>query len=43
LLKDKLLREDSLTPEEGVFYNGQIFDAYVFATNLIKSGTRDYS
>lgn len=27
----------SLPPKEGVFYNGQIFDAYVFATDLIKS------
>ena len=27
----------SLPPVEGVFYNGQIFDAYVFATDLIKS------
>lgn len=27
----------SLPPVEGIFYNGQIFDAYVFASNLIKS------
>ena len=27
----------SLPPVEGVFYNGQIFDAHVFASNLIKS------
>ena len=27
----------SLTPVEGIFYNGQIFDAYKFATDLIKS------
>ena len=27
----------SLPPVEGVFCNGQIFDAYVFASNLIKS------
>ncbi len=27
----------SLPPVEGVFYNGQIFDAYVFASDLIKS------
>jgi hypothetical protein len=27
----------SLPPKEGVFYNGQIFDAYIFATDLIKS------
>lgn len=27
----------SLPPVEGVFYDGQIFDAYVFAADLIKS------
>lgn len=27
----------SLPPVEGIFFDGQIFDAYVFATNLIKS------
>ena len=27
----------SLPPVEGVFHNGQIFDAYKFATDLIKS------
>ena len=27
----------ALPPVEGVFYNGQIFDAYIFATDLIKS------
>ena len=27
-------------PVEGVFYNGQIFDAYVFATDLIKSAKK---
>ena len=31
----------SLPPKEGVFYNGQIFDAYVFATDLIKSAKKD--
>ena len=30
----------ALTPIEGVFYNGQIFDAYVFATDLIKSAKK---
>jgi len=30
----------SLPPVEGIFYDGQIFDAYVFATNLIKSARR---
>ena len=30
----------SLPPKEGVFYNGQIFDAYVFTTDLIKSAKK---
>lgn len=30
----------SLPPVEGIFFDGQIFDAYVFATDLIKSAKR---
>ena len=30
----------SLPPSEGVFHNGQIFDAYKFATDLIKSAKK---
>ncbi|MDD3414490.1 MAG: RhuM family protein [Lachnospiraceae bacterium] len=30
----------SLPPIEGVFFDGQIFDAYVFATNLVKSAKK---
>lgn len=30
----------SLPPAEGIFFEGQIFDAYVFATNLIKSARK---
>ena len=30
----------SLPPSEGVFHNGQIFDAYKFVTDLIKSAKR---
>ncbi|MBW9280209.1 virulence RhuM family protein [Bacteroides fragilis] len=30
----------SLPPVEGVFFNGQIFDAYVFANNLIRSANK---
>jgi len=30
----------SLPPTEGIFYDGQIFDAYVFACDLIKSAKR---
>ena len=31
----------ALPPVEGVFYSGQIFDAYVFATDLIKSAKKN--
>jgi hypothetical protein len=30
----------SLPPVEGVFYDGQIFDAYVFVSDLIRSARR---
>ena len=30
----------SLPPVEGIFYNGQIFDAYKFATDLIRSAKK---
>lgn len=30
----------SLPPTEGIFFNGQIFDAYKFATDLIKSAKK---
>jgi hypothetical protein len=29
-----------LPPKEGIFFDGQIFDAYTFAANLIKSATK---
>lgn len=35
--KIELFVRTSLPPVEGVFYDGQIFDAHVFASNLIKS------
>jgi hypothetical protein len=40
-LKEKVNEFDlqiktSLPPKEGIFFNGQVFDAYVFVTNLIK-------
>lgn len=31
----------SLPPVEGIFYDGQIFDAYVFVSDLIKSAKRN--
>jgi len=30
----------SLPPKEGIFFDGQIFDAYVFVSNLIKSAKK---
>jgi hypothetical protein len=30
----------SLPPNEGIFYNGQIFDAWVFVSNLVKSAKK---
>jgi len=30
----------NLTPSEGIFYDGQIFDAYLFISNIIKSALR---
>ena len=45
ILKDHSQKIDffvrtSLPPVEGVFYDGQIFDAYAFASNLIKSAKK---
>ena len=31
----------SLPPVEGIFFNGQIFDAYVFVSDLIRSAKKD--
>jgi hypothetical protein len=33
----KAIEDKSLPPNQGIFFNGQIFDAYVFVTDLIKS------
>ena len=46
-LKEKVNEFDlqiktSLPPNEGIFFNGQIFDAYVFITDLIKSAKKIY-
>jgi len=42
ILKEKVNEFDlqiktSLPPNEGIFFNGQVFDAYVFVTDLIKA------
>jgi hypothetical protein len=44
-LKQKVAEFDfqiktNLPPNEGIFYNGQIFDAHLFVSNLIKTATK---
>ena len=34
------LEDKSIKPKQGIFYNGQIFDAYVFVSDLIKSAKK---
>ena len=34
------LEDKSIKPSQGIFYDGQIFDAYVFVADLIKSATK---
>jgi hypothetical protein len=38
--KFDLLIKTSLPPKEGIFFEGQIFDAYIFASDLIKSAKK---
>jgi hypothetical protein len=38
--KFDLLIKTNLPPNEGIFYDGQIFDAYQFASDIIKSATK---
>lgn len=38
--KFDLLIKTSLPPHEGIFYDGQIFDAYKFASDLVKSAKK---
>ena len=33
----KALEDKSINPKQGIFYNGQIFDAYVFVSKIIKT------
>ena len=35
------LEEGKLEPKQGIFYEGQIFDAYSFVSSLIKKATRE--
>ena len=36
----KAIENKSIQPEEGIFYNGQIFDAYSFVSDLVKSAKK---
>ena len=36
----KALEDKSIKPKQGIFYDGQIFDAYVFIADLIKSAKK---
>ena len=35
------LEDKTLKPKQGIFYDGQIFDAYVFVNNLLKLATNE--
>jgi hypothetical protein len=37
----KALEDKSIKPTQGIFYDGQIFDAYIFVAGLIKSAKKD--
>jgi hypothetical protein len=37
----RALEQNQLTPEKGIFFNGQMFDAYVFVAGLIKKAEND--
>ena len=48
-IENKLLEHDQrfdllinthLPPKEGIFYDGQIFDAYLFVADIIRSATK---
>ncbi|HED07429.1 MAG TPA: ORF6N domain-containing protein [Ignavibacteria bacterium] len=34
------LENNSIKPKQGIFYNGQVFDAYLFVSDLIKSAKK---
>ncbi len=36
----KVLEDKSIKPNQGIFYDGQVFDAYVFVAELIKSAKK---
>ncbi len=39
----KALENKTIKPKQGIFYDGQIFDAYLFVSDLIKSGFNSIS
>jgi len=40
-LKLNILENKNITPSQGIFYNGQIYDAYSFLLDLIKNTKKD--
>ena len=36
----KAIEDKSVKPKQGIFFDGQVFDAYVFVSNLIKGATK---
>ena len=36
----KAIEDKSLKPKQGIFYDGQVFDAYVFISDLVKSANK---
>ena len=36
----KALEDKSIKPKQGIFYDGQVFDAYVFVADLVKSAKK---
>lgn len=37
----RIIDERAITPKQGIFFDGQIFDAYTFVSNLIKSAKNE--
>ena len=35
------LDEGSVQPKQGIFYDGQVYDAYTFVSDLVKSAKRN--
>ncbi len=37
----KLLENKTIKPSQGIFYDGQIFDAYEFVSDIVKSAKKE--